>query len=333
MKPFKISLVAISLITSFVLIISGCEKKISTDPLGKPSFDIIQEKILNVSCALSGCHASTADPSFAQHGLVLAAGKSYAGLVGVMSKNAAAAALGIKRVSAKDPNNSFLIHKISCEAGHHSSTANFGAHMPLGGNYLTQGEVDFITKWVANGASATDASVSESLLDNKKPCQPQIEPLLPPAAGAGFQMKIDPFDIAANFEREIFIRKNTPNTASVYVNRIQMRGMSNSHHFVVYSFRSGATIPPQNVIRDLRNPDGSINISILQNQVFLGGGTDVNSDYTLPPGVALKIDPATPLDLNAHYFNKTTYTLKGENYVNFILFRSALYKTLRRHLI
>lgn len=317
MKAFKISLVAVSLIVAFMLMISACEKKIASDPLSKPSFDIIQEKILNVSCALSGCHASTADPSFAQHGLVLAAGKSYAGLVGVMSKNAAAAALGIKRVSAKDPNNSFLIHKISCEAGHHSSTANFGAHMPLGGNFLTQGEVDFITKWVANGASATDASVSESLLDNKKPCQPQIEPLLPPAAGAGFQMKIDPFDIAANFEREIFIRKNTPNTAAVYVNRIQMRGMSNSHHFVVYSFRSGATIPPQNVIRDLRNPDGSINISILQNQVFLGGGTDVNSDYTLPPGVALKIDPATPLDLNAHYFNKTTYTLKGENYVNF----------------
>jgi hypothetical protein len=49
----------------------------------------------------------------------------------------------------------------------------------------------------------------------------------------------------------------------------------------------------------------------------MGGGTDVNNDFTLPPGVALKIDPATPLDLNAHYFNKTAFTLKGENYINF----------------
>lgn len=323
MTPFKISLAVASLITACMLIISGCEKKISTDAQAKPSFEIIQEKIFNVSCALSGCHASVSDPSFAQHGLVLAAGKSYASLVGVMSKNAGAAAMGMKRVNPKDPDNSFLIHKISCEAGHHSSTANLGAHMPLGGNYLTQGEVDFVTKWVLNGASATDASVSESLLGNKNPCQPQIEALPPPAAGAGFQMKIAPFEIPANFEREIFIRKNTPNTGAVYVNRIQLRGMSNSHHFVVYSFRSGATIPPENVIRDLRNPDGSINISILQNQVFMGGGTDVNNDYTLPTGVALKMDPATPLDLNAHYFNKTTYTLKGENYVNFYTIPAA----------
>jgi hypothetical protein len=323
MKPFKISLVAAFVIVAFVLMISACEKKISSDPQGKPSFDIIQEKILNVSCAISGCHASSSDPSFAQHGLVLAAGKSYANLVGVISKNAAAAALGMKRVNPKDPDNSFLMHKIACEAGHHASNANFGAHMPLGGNYLTQGEVEFVRKWILNGASATDGSVSESLLGNKNPCQPQIEALPPPAAGAGFQMKIDPFDIPANFEREIFIRKNTPNTAAVYVNRIQLRGMSNSHHFVVYSFRSGATIPPANVIRDLRNPDGSINISILQNQVFMGGGTDVNSDYSLPAGVALKMDPATPLDLNAHYFNKTAYVLKGENYVNFYTIPAA----------
>jgi hypothetical protein len=55
----------------------------------------------------------------------------------------------------------------------------------------------------------------------------------------------------------------------------------------------------------------------MQNHIFFGGGTDVNSDVTLPAGVALKVDPMTPLDLNAHYFNKTNLLLKGENYVNF----------------
>ncbi len=49
----------------------------------------------------------------------------------------------------------------------------------------------------------------------------------------------------------------------------------------------------------------------------MGGGTDVNTDFTMPPGVALKINPSTPLDLNAHYFNKTSLILKGENYINF----------------
>ena len=300
-----------------IILMQACEKNTTPTATVKPSFDIIQEKILNVSCALSGCHASTSDPSFAQHGLVLTPGKSYANLVGVIAKNAAAKNLGLKLVNPKDPDNSFLMHKIACETGHHASTANFGAHMPLGGNFLSQGEVDFIRKWIINGASATDGSVNESLLDNKNPCQPQIEPLAPPAAGAGFQLKIDPFDIPANFEREVFIRKNTPNTQPVYVNRIQLRGMSNSHHLVVYAFRNTLQLPPENVLRDLRNPNGTVNGENIQNHIFIGGGTDVNNDFTLPPGVALKIDPSTPLDLNAHYFNKTSYTLKGENYVNF----------------
>lgn len=295
----------------------ACEKNSVSEPVVTPSFDIIQEKILNVSCALSGCHASTSDATFAQHGLVLSPGKSYTNLVGVIAKNAAASSLGLKRVNPKDPENSFLMHKIACESGHHSSTANFGSHMPLGGNFLTQGEVEFIRSWIVNGASATDGSVNQSLLDNKNPCQPQIDALPPPDAGKGFQLKIDPFDIPANFEREVFIRKNTPNTEAVYVNRIQLRGMSNSHHLVVYSFRNTLLLPPENVLRDLRNSNGSINLENMQNHIFMGGGTDVNSDFTLPPGVALKIDPSTPLDLNAHYFNKTSYTLKGENYINF----------------
>jgi hypothetical protein len=50
--------------------------------------------------------------------------------------------------------------------------------------------------------------------------------------------------------------------------------------------------------------------------VFLGGGTDVNSDVILPTGVAFKILPSTPVDLNAHYFNRTNFSLTGQNYLN-----------------
>jgi len=322
----------LAIIGGLFILLASCEKKQAVETTVKPSFEIIQEKILNVSCALSGCHASTADASYAQHGLVLIPGKSYANLVGVMAKNAAAANLGLKRVDPKNPNNSFLMHKIACESGHHSTSANFGAHMPLGGNFLSQGEVDFIQKWIINGASATDGSVNESLLDNKNPCQPQIEPLAPPPAGTGFQLKINPFDIPANFEREVFIRKNTPNTQAAYVNRIQLRGMSNSHHLVVYGFRNSLLLPAENVLRDLRNPNGTINAENIQNHIFMGGGTDVNNDFTLPPGVALKIDPGTPLDLNAHYFNKTSYTLKGENYVNFYTIPAAAVQNVAKTL-
>lgn len=311
------------LVSCFVIliIITSCEKNTATsttiDNVVKPSFEIIQEKILNISCAVSGCHASSSDPGFATHGLILAPGKSYANLVGITPKNSAAAALGMKLVKPSDIENSFLIHKIECEPGHHSTTANFGANMPMGGNFLTKGQVAFIKAWIAKGASAKDGSISQSLLNDTAVCQPSIIPLEAPKVGTGFQMKIEPFDIAPNFEREIFIRKNTPNTQTAYVNRIQMRGMSNSHHLVVYSFRNSLLLPTENILRDLRAPNGMINLEYLQNHIFMGGGTDVNTDFSLPEGVALKISPSTPLDLNAHYFNKTSSTLKGENYINF----------------
>jgi hypothetical protein len=317
MKPLHFLLLCVLIVFAIISCEKNADSSTTVEVKVKPSFEIIQESILNTSCAISGCHASTTDPGFAQHGLLLTPGKSYANLVGVTPKNSAAAAMGMKLVKPSDLDNSFLIHKIACEANHHTTTANFGAKMPLGGNFLTKGQVAFIKEWVAKGASATDGSVSQSLLKDSSVCQPSIIPLEVPPSGSGFQMKIEPFDIPSNFEREIFIRKNTPNTQTVYVNRIQMRGMSNSHHLVVYSFRNSTTLPAENVMRDLRNSNGMLNLEYLQNHVFMGGGTDVNTDFTMPPGVALKINPSTPLDLNAHYFNKTSLILKGENYINF----------------
>jgi hypothetical protein len=54
----------------------------------------------------------------------------------------------------------------------------------------------------------------------------------------------------------------------------------------------------------------------MQNHIFLGGGTDPNSDYSFPEGTALKLPANSSVDLNPHYFNKTKDNLYGENYVN-----------------
>jgi hypothetical protein len=54
----------------------------------------------------------------------------------------------------------------------------------------------------------------------------------------------------------------------------------------------------------------------MSNHIFLGGGTDPNSDYTFPAGMALQLPANASIDLNPHYFNKTTDNLYGENYVN-----------------
>ncbi len=313
------------ILTAFTLFLIACtytackKDAIVNNTDSKPTFTEIQEKILTPSCALSGCHASTADASYSLHGLVLTANVAYENLVNKLSKNADAAALSLQLVKPFDADNSFLYHKITCDHQHH--TGNFGAHMPLGGNSLTNGQIELVKRWINTGASKTASLIDLSVLSDVTLCeQPVIEPLAPPAAGEGFQLKIDPFDVQPNFEREVFVRKNTPNTAVAYVNRIQLRGAPNSHHFVVYAFRNNSTLPAVNVLRDLRNSDGSLitsTLSEMQNHIFIGGGTDVNSDFTLPAGVAIRVPANTPLDLNAHYFNKTTATLRGENYVNF----------------
>ena len=96
-----------------ILLIGSCEKNSSASETPvKPSFDIIQEKILNTSCAISGCHASMSDATYAQHGLILTPGKSFASLVGITPKNSAAVTAGMKLVTSKDLEKSFLYQKI-----------------------------------------------------------------------------------------------------------------------------------------------------------------------------------------------------------------------------
>lgn len=313
------------ILLSFVLLLfisfSACTKQTdATDTTANATFNVIQDQIFSMSCAVTGCHATTSDASYTQHGLVLAKGQSYGNLMGKLARNAAAATLKVQLVKPNDADNSFLFHKITCQSAHHAANAGFGSQMPLGGGYLTNGQVELVRRWINAGAPEKGEVVNLSVLADSTACQPTIIPLDPPPAGAGFQMKIESFEVPKNFEREVFIRKNTPNTSTVYVNRIQMRGMSNSHHFVVYGFRNNQLLPPADALRDLRNANGSLNFitsAQMSNHIFIGGGTDVNSDVTLPPGVALRLDPSTPVDLNAHYFNRTVYTLKGENYVNF----------------
>lgn len=309
--------IKISAILAIIVVLSACKK--STDS-GRPDFDIIQEQILTPTCATAGCHASSSDATFAQHGLILAAGQAYDQLVDQAPMNAAALASNYKLVRPGDAETSFLYHKITCVASHHPVTGNFGSQMPLGGQVLSKGQVEFIRRWINAGASKTSSSIDDNVLKDSSACQVAIQPLDPPAAGSGFQLTINPFEIPKNFEREVFLRKNTPNTDTVFVNRLQMRGASNSHHFVLYGFRSLIGLPAVDLLRDLRDPvTGVLNQTTLQqmqNHIFMGGGTDVNTDVTLPAGVALKIAPATPVDLNAHYFNRTNFVLTGQNYLN-----------------
>jgi Copper type II ascorbate-dependent monooxygenase, C-terminal domain len=312
-----VAIICVIAISGLSLLMPACKKNSSTGSSEKGSWTIIQEKIFTPSCATTGCHSSTTDATYLQHNLVLAAGVAYDNLINKAPKNTAANTDGLARIKPGDYLKSLLYHKIDCRAGHHSS--NYGSTMPLGGTNLTLGQIEFIKQWIFKGAPQTGNVADETLLNNTTVCSQPFIPLDPPAATEGFQLKIDTFTVSPNTEREVFVRRNTPNTSAAYVNRYVLRGRPNSHHFVLYGFQNTASLPATNVLRDLYNADGSANVATylqIQNHVFLGGGTDVNASYTFPAGVALKLPANTALDLNAHYFNKQTTGFTGENFIN-----------------
>lgn len=328
MKPSNIRL-HLFVLGSLFFCISSCKK--NTDSITpvvpvaivkpatiKDTWTVIQESILTPSCATSGCHANTTDATYSQHNLILTPATAYDNLFNKASKNAAALSDGVLRVKPSDLTKSLLYLKVDCQAG---QTANkYGAAMPLGSQYLTLGQIELIKQWIIKGAPKTGSVVDESVLQNNAICSQPFVPITKPTAAEGFQISIDTFSIKPNSEREVFIRRNTPNTSTVYINKITMQGRPNSHHFVLYGFQNSVLLPPVNTLRDLYNSDASINISTftqMQNHIFLAGGTDVNTTYTFPAGVALKLPAATALDLNAHYFNKqTSGYFTGENFIN-----------------
>lgn len=314
----------------FIFLVWSCSKS-SMDPSTTPapqtavlgSFDLLQDKVLTPSCATAGCHLSATDPSFAQHGLVLAKGQSYVNLIGVTPKNSVAVTNKMLRVKKFSSAESLLYHKLNWDQSHHVM-ANYGAPMPLGGKPVSKGQLDFVQKWIEAGAPVKGEVVDAKLLDDTTPSF--VEPtdfvaLDPPVkeGKTGLQLKVDRFIVAPNFERELFVRRSLNNAEPIYVNRIKLKSRSNSHHMVLYDYRSKTALPTLDEMRDLRNLDNSLNITTviqMSNHIFLGGGTDPNSDYTFPEGTALLLPANASIDLNPHYFNKTKDNFYGENYVN-----------------
>lgn len=308
------------LVCGLAMLALGCKEKMEEPVVSEmTSFDHIQDRIFTPTCATAGCHASEQDNSFNQHGLVLTKGKSYASLINILSRQPEAKSEGIKRVKPFNANESLLYHKLNWDVSHHGGK-QYGLSMPLGGTPLSIGQLEFVRRWIEAGALNTGSVVDTTLLNDKTPSYVAIfNGLAPPAPGTGFQVKLDAFTITPNFEREFFQRKLVGNTEDQYVNRVQVLMRPGSHHFILYDFADKTKVPPLNVTRDLRNPDGSANISTflsMQNHVFWAGTQTQSHDYTLPDGAALLLPAGASYDMNSHYVNKTSQSTTGEVHVN-----------------
>ena len=286
--------------------------------VGTPSFAKIQAQILSPSCATANCHVGAT----AQAGLILTPDVAYEQLVGVAPTNPNAMADGLRRVMAGKPDSSLLYHKLVFPPGHHAH--DYGNSMPSGTLGLTVGQLEYVRQWIAAGAPKTGNVADSTLLTDKSAQTTQpFAPLVAPPAGTGFQMKVDKFDVSANFERELFDYRKVGNTSDIYVSRIQTSMRPFSHHFVLYTFGSNTpalAIPQLDKVRDIRNPDGTmdyVNMVAMGYHVFLAGSMSSQMTYDFPAGTALKIPADAAIDLNVHYANHTSATVPGEAYVNF----------------
>jgi len=105
-------------------------------------FDQMQVTIFNQNCLGGGCHNAQSQAG----GLNLSAGASYNALVNVVPTNPVAAGMGLLRVQPSNPDNSFLLIKLTGPA------AGEGSRMPQGMNPLPQSDIDEIRQWILNGA-------------------------------------------------------------------------------------------------------------------------------------------------------------------------------------
>jgi Copper type II ascorbate-dependent monooxygenase, C-terminal domain len=303
------------LLGAIVVIVLSC----NYEDKKQSSFEQIQNQILTTSCAISGCHQSTSDPSFLQHGLVLERSVAYQNLIDQNPKNANAIKDNLLLVKPFKAEESLLYHKLNF-ASHHQN--DYGNKMPLGLPPLYVGQVEFIRRWIEAGAPKDGNPVDETLLQDKTVPEEKFDPLQPPATGKGMQVTIPEFEVAPNFERELFLYKKIGNTQDIYVNRIEVKMRPNSHHFVLYDFGSqtpSVIIPPLDVVRDIRNPNGSnnlLNMLPMAYHTYVTGTQTAYSDYRFPDNVVLVVPAGAALDMNTHYVNKGASPIKGEVFMN-----------------
>jgi hypothetical protein len=299
----------------------------------KSSFQQIQETVFERYCV--SCHTA-GHPSAVQSGLVLDAPVAYQNLMNAPVKHPMGQLHHTKQVMPGKPDESMLWSKlIAWDPAQPGMSSMAGTPMPLGSQSLSVGQLDFVKKWITAGAPQAGVVADAALLaDGTAPSYAPFTALAPPSKG--YQLKIDPFTVKGNFERELFVYKKVGNTQPIFVNRIELKMRSNSHHFVLYNFRADTpSLPAENMVRDLRNDDGTLNIITALSMgyhVNFGGAQTPYYSYTFQPGYALELPANAMLDLNVHYVNKTNTPLTGEAYANLHTIDASQVKTKVRTL-
>ena len=300
----------------------------ATEQNDNSTYHVIQDDILDKSCANSACHAPPANAA----NLNLTYGQSYPDLINRVPRNPTAAAAGMKLIDPGNPENSFLLTKLMG-----SENPNFGGRMPFGGGPLHKGKIDAIRTWIAAGAPKEGKIQGVGDLGVLRDPEEVFNPPPPPAPGEGYQIHLPPFKIEPGTEREVFYttqikdENGQPVEGDIFINRVEIFYPSGSHHFIVYRLTEKGIengiqniginpdigVNPEDQFRELDTDDPQTLGNFGIDRLFVVGTQTDDTVFQFPAGVGLRLPGDTFYDLNSHYINLLgDETLIGETYVN-----------------
>ncbi len=312
------------LLTLLVGGVLSCGKDDGSVPLDQmATYDVIQTQIWDTQCI--NCHVSGS--TFAkQSDLILTSDISYSQLVNRQPNNKSAQEDGLELVGQEGlPSlfKSFLWEKINANDQEHfySDHPLYGAIMPLGGDFLTNGQLEFIRDWIINGAPSDGMVADVTLLEDESRFEElEFEPLTAPESG--FQFHLGPFEVEPNRDRELFYYEPIDIQEDIFISQVEIVMRPGSHHFIFYTFDDDVPIhifPQEKTIRDLYDANDQVianNLFPLLYHQFVAGTQWPRMNYRYPEGVALKLQGGKGFDLNAHYANRTDEVMVGEIYGN-----------------
>ena len=132
------------------------------------TWDIIQDTVWTPKCVMCHDHGLY----FAeQSGLILTEDVAYEELINIIPTNIFAAEDGLELVGTDGITSiysSFLWEKINANDYEHfyEDHPEYGSLMPLGTEFLTNGELEYIRQWIIAGAPETGVVADESLLED-----------------------------------------------------------------------------------------------------------------------------------------------------------------------
>lgn len=280
------SLVTVSVFLSVTGSLTGCGDNSGGEPVVQTStFQRIQTEVFDVSCSSDSCHSSVGQAG----AMVLDAGGSWDALINQAPANPIAASHGWMRVAPGEPDQSFLLAKLT-----HTLASGEGLGMPYNAAPLDPATIEVIRAWIVAGAPKDGRVPGDDGRMLGASEDPANITLQPPAKGV--QLAVTAPEIPAGKEETTCHFFKMPADADFDVNRIQIAVTGGSHHIHLYRpYDSSLDVPD-----GIENCDMAVDFDVWQLVV----ATQLRkTDWELPPGVAYRFRAGEQLLMQTHFVN------------------------------